>query len=44
MSDAWEEMHGLDATSAADATGDLDDDGYTNVEEYLNELAASILP
>ena len=44
MPDAWEELHGLDAASAADATGDLDDDGYTNVEEYLDELAASITP
>jgi hypothetical protein len=44
MPNAWEEMNGLDSASADDADADLDADGYTNVEEYLDELAASIVP
>lgn len=39
MSDAWETARGLNPASAADRNGDLDSDGYTNLEEYLNELA-----
>jgi pectate lyase len=31
MPDAWEQKHGLD-----DGSGDADNDGYTNLEEYLN--------
>jgi hypothetical protein len=34
----WEELHGLDP-NVADNNGDFDSDGYTNLEEYLNELA-----
>jgi hypothetical protein len=44
MPDAWEEMNGLNPASDADAAADRDDDGYTNIEEYLDELAASLLP
>jgi hypothetical protein len=36
MPDDWETKYGLDADSAADGSQDTDDDGYTNVEEYLN--------
>jgi hypothetical protein len=32
--DWWEEIHGLDKT-IADATGDPDNDGWTNQEEYI---------
>jgi pectate lyase len=39
MPDAWETAHGLNP-SAADNNGDADADGYTNLEEYINELAA----
>jgi len=39
MPDAWESTHGTNAASA-DNNGDLDGDGYSNLEEYLNELAA----
>lgn len=39
MPDAWEASHGLNAANPGDGPGDLDADGYTNVEEYLNELA-----
>ena len=36
MPDAWETAHGLNPGSAADATGDFDHTGYTNVEKFLN--------
>lgn len=35
----WELKHGLDPNARDDA-GDFDNDGYTNLEEYLNEIAA----
>jgi hypothetical protein len=38
MPDDWEKMHGLDPNTA-DNNGDFDDDGYTNLEEYVNEIA-----
>jgi hypothetical protein len=44
MPDAWETAHGLDPKSASDGNGDSDGDGYTNVEEYLNELAELACP
>jgi hypothetical protein len=36
MPDAWERRHGLDETDPADGIRDSDEDGYTNLEEYLN--------
>ncbi len=36
--DAWEIAHGLNPNDAADANLDRDGDGYTNIEEYLNDL------
>lgn len=39
MPDTWETAHQLDPKTA-DNNGDLDNDGYTNAEEYLNEIAA----
>jgi pectate lyase len=41
MPDEWETRHGLDARNPADGALDRDNDGYTNVEEYLNGLVAS---
>jgi len=38
MPDVWEQAHGLDSRCAEDRNGDRDGDGYTNLEEYLNEL------
>ena len=38
MPDTWETAHDLDP-NVADNNGDFDADGYTNIEEYLNELA-----
>jgi pectate lyase len=40
MSDAWEERHGLNPNDPQDGPADQDGDGYTNVEEFLNSLAA----
>jgi pectate lyase len=36
MPDAWEREHGLNANDPTDAAGDLDGDGYTNIEEFIN--------
>jgi hypothetical protein len=40
MPDAWELAHKLDPKQPADQNGDFDNDGYTNLEEYLHEIAA----
>ncbi|PAP78622.1 hypothetical protein BSZ37_02535 [Rubrivirga marina] len=37
MPDAWERAHGLDPAEGDDHRGDADGDGYTNLEEWLNE-------
>lgn len=39
MPDGWELANGFDQWNAADGSADLDGDGYTNVEEYLNGIA-----
>jgi hypothetical protein len=36
--DEWERAHGLNPLDARDGNGDLDGDGYTNLEKYLNSL------
>jgi hypothetical protein len=38
MPDDWEIKHGLDPNDPADAAGDLNGDGYTNIEDFLNGL------
>lgn len=38
MPDDWELKHGLDPHNQADAAGDLNGDGYTNIEDFLNGL------
>jgi hypothetical protein len=38
MPDDWETQHGLAPNDTADAAGDLNGDGYTNVEDFLNGL------
>jgi len=38
MPDDWEAKHGLNPNDASDAAGDLNGDGYTNIEKYLNGL------
>lgn len=44
MPDSWELAHGLDPQQAQDGVADADGDGYTNLESYLNELAAVAFP
>lgn len=39
LPDAWERRHGLDPNAKADGNGDRDGDGWTNLEEWLAELA-----
>jgi hypothetical protein len=34
--DDWEKKHGLNSKDFADAAKDLDGDGYTNIEEFIN--------
>ncbi|MFV0365483.1 MAG: hypothetical protein ACK5JS_03130 [Mangrovibacterium sp.] len=34
--DKWEKQHKLDYKNPADGAHDADEDGYTNVEEYIN--------
>jgi hypothetical protein len=43
MPDTWESARGLDP-GVADHNGDDDGDGYTNIEEYLHERAAALVP
>jgi hypothetical protein len=41
MPDKWELACGLNPDDRADGNGDRDQDGYTNLEEYLNSLVVS---
>jgi len=41
MPDAWETAHGFNPYDASDRNKDQNQNGYTNVEEYLNELAGT---
>jgi hypothetical protein len=43
MPDVWEVAHSLNP-AAADNIGDYDNNGYTNLEEYLNEISAFPAP
>lgn len=36
MPDIWEEKYGLNKNNSSDAIGDMDGDGYDNLEEFLN--------
>ena len=40
MPDDWERAHRLDPHDAADGAADSNGDGYTNLEDWLNSLAA----
>ena len=40
MPDDWERAKQLDPDNPDDRNGDLDGDGYTNLEEYLNGLCS----
>lgn len=43
MPDFWEDAMALDKADASDAVADKDGDGYTNVEEFINDLALARL-
>jgi hypothetical protein len=36
MADEWESEYGLDPNDSGDASADLNADGYTNIEEFIN--------
>lgn len=38
MPDKWEKAYGLNPNDASDASGDLNGDGYTNIEKYINGI------
>lgn len=40
--DAWETAHGLNPNDSSDALEEFGCSGYTNLEEYVNELADSL--
>lgn len=42
MPDKWEVDYNLNPTSSSDATGDPDEDGIINVDEYLNGLNPNV--
>ena len=39
MPDGWELAQGLDPSDPSDANGDLDGNGYTNIEDFINFAA-----
>lgn len=42
MSDSWEDSYSLDSSDASDAALDLDSDGLSNLQEYLNGTDPSV--
>ncbi len=38
MPNWWEEKHGLNPNDPADAHGDINGDGYTNIEKFINGI------
>lgn len=42
MPDAWEKKYGLDPKDPSDAKKDLNGDGYTNIEDYINGVNPAI--
>ncbi len=38
LPDGWEQQHGLNPDDPVDATTDLNGDGYTNIEDFLNGI------
>lgn len=38
MPDAWEKKYGLNPNDPSDANGDMNGDGYTNIETYINGI------
>ena len=44
MDDSWELARGLDPTNPTDYKGDYCDQGYMNIEYYINDLTANSFP
>jgi pectate lyase len=42
MPDSWEKQNELNLDDPKDRNGDLNGDGYTNLEEYLNQLVLKV--
>jgi hypothetical protein len=42
LPDAWEKKYGLNPNDPSDAQGDLNGDGYTNIEDYINGVNPAI--
>ena len=42
MPDQWESDHDTDPDNAPDGNQDRDNDGYSNLEEYLNSLVPAL--
>jgi hypothetical protein len=38
MPDQWERRYGLNPNDPTDANGDINGDGYTNIEKYFNGI------
>ena len=38
MPDRWEQQNGLNPNDPTDAIGDINGDGYTNIEKYINAI------
>jgi hypothetical protein len=38
MPDAWEKKYGLNPNDPSDVNGDINGDGYTNIEKYINGI------
>ena len=44
MDDEWEELRGLNPNDPTDVNGDYCDQGYTNIEYYINDLTVNAFP
>ncbi|PJJ08528.1 hypothetical protein CLU83_1809 [Flavobacterium sp. 1] len=42
LPDAWEKKYGLNPKDPSDAKGDLNGDGYSNIEDYINGVNPAI--
>ncbi|WP_244518769.1 polysaccharide lyase [Parapedobacter composti] len=42
MPDAWEVRYGLDPHDPSDANGDINGDGYTNIEKFINGIDPAV--
>ena len=42
MPDLWEKRYGLDPNDPSDAVQDMNGDGYTNIEKYINGIDPTV--